>query len=374
MSTAEPLAPRVLCVDDEPRVLEGLERTLGARFDVTTAPSGVAALERLRAEAPFAVIVSDMRMPLMSGAAFLARARQHAPDTVRILLTGQADLDAAMAAVNEGAIFRFLTKPCPPDRLAAALDEAVHQYRLVQVERELLEKTLTGTIALLSEVLAIAYPGAFDRAQRGKTIVRYLCDQLMLDDPWIFEAAALLAPLGLITIPDDVIARNAAQAPLRGADRALYLKATATTERLLANIPRLEVVAAIIGRHVQAAVAQPRTTVEYGAGMLRLTQALVPLIEQHGLAAALVAVRTQLDGWELASLALLDGLVIPGPVRPVLLRVGDLRPGMVLLDDVRGKTGMLLAPAGQVVSALQVERLRQFADRAGVEEPIRVQG
>lgn len=100
--------PRVLCVDDEPRVLAALARTLHRHFALTTAASGAGGLELLRREGPFAVVVSDLRMPGMDGVAFLARVREAAPDTVRVLLTGQADLAAAVAAVNEGNIFRFL--------------------------------------------------------------------------------------------------------------------------------------------------------------------------------------------------------------------------------------------------------------------------
>ena len=91
---------RVLCVDDEPNVLEGLSLHLRRRYQVETATSGAAALEILQRGGETAVVMSDMRMPGMDGAAFLARARQTAPDTVRILLTGHADLNSAISAVN----------------------------------------------------------------------------------------------------------------------------------------------------------------------------------------------------------------------------------------------------------------------------------
>src|SRR5690606_18712073 len=101
------LMPRILCVDDEPNVLAGLERTLFDDYDVTTANSGVEALEILAEEEPFAIIISDMRMPNMDGATFLAEARKLEPDTVRMLLTGYSDVEAAISAINDGQIFRF---------------------------------------------------------------------------------------------------------------------------------------------------------------------------------------------------------------------------------------------------------------------------
>lgn len=121
--------PRVLCVDDEPKVLDGLVRALRGTFDVHTAVGGALGLAAIEREGPFAVVMSDMRMPGMDGATFLRFCRERAPDAVRVLLTGQADLPSAVAAVNEGQIFRFLTKPCDRGTLVAALGEAVDRYR-----------------------------------------------------------------------------------------------------------------------------------------------------------------------------------------------------------------------------------------------------
>jgi len=141
---------RVLCVDDEPNVLEGLRRQLCRHFTVATAGGGVAGLEVIERDGPFAVVVSDMRMPGMDGAAFLNRVRERVPDTVRVLLTGRADLDAAVAAVNKGNIFRFLMKPCPSEVLIATLEASAAQYRLVTAERALLEQVLQGSIKALT--------------------------------------------------------------------------------------------------------------------------------------------------------------------------------------------------------------------------------
>lgn len=109
---------RILCVDDEEDVLRGLKRVLRSpRFETVGALSGAEGLERLKEEGAenFDVVVSDMRIPEMNGAQFLSRVREVAPDVSRILLTGQADVESSIAAVNDGQIFRFLTKPWAPD-------------------------------------------------------------------------------------------------------------------------------------------------------------------------------------------------------------------------------------------------------------------
>ena len=123
--------PHILCVDDEPQVLESIKLNLRRSYSVSTALNGVEALTVLSQSQDIAVIVSDMRMPSMNGAVFLAKARQLAPDAVRMLLTGQSDIDTAIAAVNDGQIFRFLTKPCAPTVLLDAMAAAVTQQRLI---------------------------------------------------------------------------------------------------------------------------------------------------------------------------------------------------------------------------------------------------
>jgi EAL domain-containing protein (putative c-di-GMP-specific phosphodiesterase class I)/ActR/RegA family two-component response regulator len=134
--------PRVLLVDDEPAVLSGLRRQLHADYDIRIATSAAVGLELIATDGPFDVVVCDMRMPDMDGAAFLARVRSIARDTIRILLTGQADIDTAMAAVNEGQIFRFLAKPCPVQTLRECLTDAVYQHHRTKAEHQIIDQWL----------------------------------------------------------------------------------------------------------------------------------------------------------------------------------------------------------------------------------------
>ena len=140
--STRPTKPRVLLVDDEPAILAGLSRQLRGSYDVVTSTDAVTGLDLLENDGPFAVVVSDMRMPAMDGATFLARARNAAGHTTRVLLTGQADVESAVAAVNEGQIFRFLTKPCPVDTLLQCLRDAVDQHRQSQAQHQLLDSAL----------------------------------------------------------------------------------------------------------------------------------------------------------------------------------------------------------------------------------------
>src|SRR5215475_12985890 len=134
--------PRVLCVDDESRVVEGLVLHLRKDYEVHTALSGDEGLKTLKKMGGASVVISDMRMPGMDGATFLHHVLTFYPDAMRILLTGEPGRDAAISAVNNARIFRFLTKPCAPEQLRSAVEAGVIQYRLVNAERQILKETL----------------------------------------------------------------------------------------------------------------------------------------------------------------------------------------------------------------------------------------
>src|SRR5256885_73252 len=165
---------KVLFVDDEPAILQGYLRLLRNEFKIDTTVTGKGALIAIETTGPYAAVVSDMRMPEMTGVEVLRKVKELSPDTVRIMLSGHADLDAAIAAVNEGSIFRFLTKPCPKETLGKTLSAALMQYRLVRAERDLLEHTLKGSIEVLSEVLSLVNPAAFGRAMRLKRYMSHI--------------------------------------------------------------------------------------------------------------------------------------------------------------------------------------------------------
>lgn len=126
--------PRVLCVDDESRVLEGLVVLLRKDYEVHCATGGEEALRLLESLGGVAVVLSDMRMPGMDGATLLQRVMTRYPDAVRMLLTGHPGGDAATAA-KQAQVFRFLTKPCPPAELKAAVQAGVAQHRQIVSER-----------------------------------------------------------------------------------------------------------------------------------------------------------------------------------------------------------------------------------------------
>jgi DNA-binding NtrC family response regulator len=123
------MAEQILFVDDEKSVLDGIERLLHGEFSISKAQGAIQGIATIQLFGPYAIVVTDMRMPGMDGASFLAQVHQMAPKTVTMLLTGRRDLDATIVAVNEGHIFRYLKKPCKKEDLVNAIRQGLAQYR-----------------------------------------------------------------------------------------------------------------------------------------------------------------------------------------------------------------------------------------------------
>jgi len=364
---------RILCVDDEPNVLEGLRLHLERHYRVSTATSGAEALELLDRDGPYAVVISDMRMPSMDGAAFLGQVRQRFPDTVRLLLTGHADVNSAVAAVNEGQIFRFLTKPCPPAALLSAVQATNDQYRLVTAERVLLEETLHGSIKALTDVLALTQPLAFGRAMRIRKSVAELARKIGMEERWQIEVAAMLSQIGFATLPAETVEKFYYGQDLSEEERRQVSQLPHVAERLLGNIPRLEAVRAMLlgageGGHATSPLAAQ------GAQMLRIAFDCDAL-ESQGLSpqVALDTMRgrgNRYDGALLEVFAEVRGSVDQKEeIKELPLR--SLRVGMILVNDLYMKNGMLLAVRGYEVTPGFVERARNWHPGT-VREPVRV--
>ena len=240
------MTEKILFVDDDPSILATYKRNLRKQFDIETAISGKEGLEVIDSQGPFAVVVSDLRMPGMDGIQFLDRVKELAPDSVRIMFTGYADLQTALDAVNRGTFFRFLIKPCPLDILSKALEAGITRYQLVTAERVLLEKTLKGCVEVMAEILDVVNPIAFSRASRAECYARDIALQLQLPNLWQIEIAAMLSQIGCVSLPPNLLDKLYAGEPLTDEEQELFSSHPMIGIRLVASIPRLESIACII--------------------------------------------------------------------------------------------------------------------------------
>jgi len=367
----------VLCVDDDPAMLQVLVRTLSPHFDVMTEDRGMAALQRLeRGEREFVAIVSDMQMPLMDGAAFLSYAAKLTPKSTRVLLTGLAELEVAIAAVNTGQIFRFLRKPCAPHDLLAAVEAAAEQYRLVTVEQRLLEQTLTGGVRLLCEVFALLAPRVCGQNDRLQAYVLHLAKKLGRKDSWRFELAACLNMVGYVGLPEETLNHFLSGALLDADELRQVAEQPRSAHALLNKIPHFEDLAEMI--RLQS--PQPSdgdgapADVLLGASMLRVASGVARLVAagatESEAVASLVPRATPRDLELLRLLEDYRGALPRGSVKE--LRVPQMTTLMTPAENITTRTGVVVVPMGKQLNAAILERLLRFSRAAMLVEPIRV--
>ena len=373
---------KILLVDDDHNVLSGYRRSLRNEFRVETAEGGEAGLEAMHANGPFAVVVSDLRMPGMDGNQFLREVRAGFPDTVRMMLTGQADLQAASEAVNEGNIFRFLFKPCPQEVLTKALGDGIRQYRLLKAEHDLLENTLSGAVQLLVDVLALVNPAAFGRASRLQQIVRLFLPHFGRENAWKLDVSAMLSQIGLVSLPSETVDKICSGEEPSPEEASMLENHPLCGRDLLAKIPRLEEVAhniayqgkrfdgsgppyeGVRGRHIPL-----------GGRILRVALDYDTLTQSGATAEEAFSELNNRQGWydgEILSLLQQAVLNVKSGYSFHLVVAAQLSTGMLLPDGVKTSTGNLVVGHGAEVTPAMLTKLNNFARFQGLTEPIKV--
>lgn len=383
------MSTKVLCVDDDANILTGITRNLRKQFDIDTAVGALAALKIVENSGPYAVIVADMQMPGMNGVEFLNIVRQKYPDTVRVMLTGNADQKTATDAVNRGQIFQFLNKPCPPERLAEVLNGGIKHYRLVTAERELLENTLNGSVKVLMEILSLSDPVSFGRGRAVRDQARQVAELLQLKSTWELELATMLCPIGCVSLPGELNHKVHAELDLTGAEKDAVTRVPQVGHDLLSKIPRLEAVARIVlyqnknydGTGFPSDLVKEEE-IPLEARIIRALTDLARLeakrVPQYKALEKLRESPGQYDPKVLDAVTkcfeLAAGDQVGAAKDPVALDFPDLRAGHILSADIVTKQNILIVAAGTKITPLILERLRNFASISGLKLPIMVHG
>jgi len=376
------MTDKILFVDDDTEILAAFQRQLRKRFHIETALGGREGLKAVMNRGPYAVIVSDLRMPGMDGIQFLSRSREIAPDSVRMMLTGYAELQTAIDAVNQGNIFRFLTKPCPQDLLVDVLAAGIKQYRLVTAERELLEKTLWGSIKVLTEVLGLLNPEAFGLSSRIKRYVREIALHMGVAGVWRLETAAMLSQIGCVILPDETLGKLYRGEELTKEEGHLMDMHPNIASDLLVNIPRMQEVAEIIayqGKRFDGSGMPPDSRkgedIPLGARVLKVVLDF-DILEASGTpkSEAFLQLKQRLGWYDPSVLAALEAVVGVDEKKYEIrvVKAQGLMENMILAEDVRTSEGILLISKGHEISRPLLQRLNNFARISRIKEPIRV--
>lgn len=374
---------RILFVDDDKNILDGYKRVLRKDFEIHTAEGGEEGLSLIKNIGDFAVIVSDMRMPLMDGVQFLRRARELSPDSVRMMLTGNADQQTAIDAVNKGNIFRFLTKPCEPEDFAKALNAGIEQYYLMTVEKKILDETLNSSLQVMVDILSLVNPTAFSRASRVKRMARDIAVCLDVQKPWEVEIAAMLSQIGCVTVPEETLQKISNAKPLNEKELQLYHQHPQVGHDLIARIPRMRTVAEIIAnqnRRINDDIetnssADESADTTLGARILKLVLDFDKLLDTGNLPHQAFKELSGRVGWyDQIVLSTLKGLIDKASEEFVNLEINvrKLKPGMLLKEPIYSTRNALLLSAGQDVTPPLIMRLINFAETGMIGELVHV--
>ncbi|SCA62462.1 Uncharacterized protein SCG7109_AA_00500 [Chlamydiales bacterium SCGC AG-110-M15] len=377
---------KILMVDDDQNALEGYKRLLSKRFNLETALCAEEGLKCLCEKGPYAVVVSDQRMPRIDGVEFLSRVCTVAPLTVRMMLSGKAELDDAIDAVNEGNIFRFLKKPCPVDKLTKALEAAIQQHKLMTVERDMVENTLRGGISILTDILSMVSPLAFGRSVRVRHLSRKIAQAVDCKDIPQLEIAALLSQIGCVIVPEEVLLRAYNGENLSLEEQLMLDEHPQIGSSLLTKIPRLETVSFIV-KHQHARYDQLKELLKDDDEELIQSMQILKLALDYdhlemtekvsGSFAWPVLMNRMKKGWYQSQVVMAFKEIIEKDEQEVrhvtaIKSSNFLEQRMIILEDLMSQNGDLIVGKGYHVTEALRRRLSNLEKRVPLRYPIMV--
>lgn len=406
----------ILLVDDEENVLNSLRRLFRSNdYRILTASSAEEGLEILETNLAW-LVVSDNAMPGTTGIQFLKQVRDSWPDTIRIMLTGYADLDSAMEAINRGEVYRFVTKPWDPDGLRLLVQQGIDQYRLVQDNRrmhaliqeqnallkqwneslqqtveertkeirqknaeleqlyEQLKGSFVNTIKVFTGLIEFRNPAIGGHARRVAALARSIAGEMELSEDTIknVEVAALLHDIGKIGLPDEVLRRD--EKLLTASQRGLLRQHSTLGQAALHIIDGLEPIGILVKSHHERwnGTGYPDglkgEAIPVGARIIAVADAFDHYLEAESKDPVDFVESQQRKGYS----GIFDPSVIQALGRVVQnspsvsasheisISVRELREGMVLARDLRSSTGILLIPKGERIKEAYIDKLNLY--------------
>ncbi|MEP7383927.1 MAG: response regulator [Gemmatimonadota bacterium] len=374
--------PRVLCVDDDRHLLAGLELRLRRKFDVVTATSAADALASLDLASPFAVVISDMRMPNADGVTFLSAIRRVAPDTTRILLTGEATVSSAIAAVNRGSIFRILLKPIEAPDLIEVLNEAVAEHRERVRQQHMMEKALQYPLALFASALPAVAPALALQIARGRALSSVMMATAAPQHAWIADLTTTIVHVALAQLSPalarrwrtgDVLSRDQYDRVCHAMRDAITpLRAIHTAASVWSAVDSLLTVPEGDGGN---AIRRPRTGAAGGSLPARAVRLALDFEARLGNGTALEQVLTELHAQASDEEKVLVDALAASQVRGAAscrkIPLSEVRLRERMQHDVHRADGVLLLPKGHEVNDRTLH-LIQSLDAASRRVPVAV--
>ncbi|WP_425404214.1 HD domain-containing phosphohydrolase [Hwanghaeella sp.] len=378
---------KILFVDDDSKLLAGIRRMFRNEFDIDCAEGGAVGLDMIGRGTHYAAVVADMRMPGMDGVEFLSSIAERYPDPTRIMLTGNNDQETAVKAVNEGHVFRFLNKPCSIDDLRETLIAAVERHRLRCLERDLMERTMAGSVKVLLDVMEVTNPIAFGRVCGLRSVAEKAADAMGAGQSWEIKIATLLSSIGWISVPDDIIQKVVLKQKLSADEQDIVERHVDVAYDLLKGVPRMGGVASTIRYqnknfdgtgYPDDPVAGEK--IPLGSRILKVLNAVTPMGPNMRPDPELCR-RLSMEGEEYdpAVLVIVQDILdnesanrTGDHVEVMELDASRLLPGDVLETDLCASDGTLLLSAGHQLTHLQITKLRRHPKFKMIVDPATV--
>jgi response regulator RpfG family c-di-GMP phosphodiesterase len=371
---------KILMIDDDKDILASYQVNLRKDFIVRIASNANQAMEILKEEADIGVIVTDYKMPDVNGIKLLKMIRQIYPDPIRIMITGFADMQIAVNAVNEGSIFRFLTKPMPTPELKQIIQDALTQYNLKNNEKELLNNTLKGTLKLLIDLISLSIPQSLNIGSQARMIARKIGVKAGEIELWELEVASLLSNIGLLLLPNDIIQKKADGKELTSTEAFVFSNHPELGANLLKHIPRFEKISEAIlhmndnfGSKSDRNVANE--SIPLYSRILKVSNDYIQLIQSN---------KTPLEAYEkmlemyyqydpkLLELLLTEVVGSDNNRKIKQIQLMELKGGMVVAKDIVDERETVLFKKDKEITEPIIIRLQQISNVRNIVEPLLV--
>jgi CheY-like chemotaxis protein len=368
---------KIMVVDDTPANLKLLEDMLRQKgYEVRSFPRGRQALAAA-AENPPDVILLDVNMPEMNGYEVCKRLKlkEELSNIPVLFISALNETADKVKAFHSGGV-DYIAKPFQLEEVQARVETHVKLRRAKQVEQDLLEQTLNGTIRMLSALVHTGSPWLASRSEAIRACARWITTEMSLADAWQYDLAAMLSLIGCLTLPEEIFQKGYSGEILSPEEDAIFRAHPESGARLLSNIPRLEFIAQMIRMQLRSDVdpgASEQT--QLGSRMLFLAIELDRRIYRGvSFPAALQQMRSSPGRFDPAMVAALRNYSpASSDFHRAAVPIRQLFAGMALDDDVVSKTsGLLIFPKDTILTETWIERLKNFAKLGGVKEPVRV--
>lgn len=364
------MAEKVLLVETAANPMGKLRDELARRYELTAVVGVDEGISVAKTAGPFAVALADYKMPKKDGLFLFQALKALHPETVRMLQIPYGDLDVAVGAMADDLIFRFAVKPLSADGLVRHIEAGVAQHKLLTAERAFLRETMHGAVQALTDVLSLANPAAFGRAQRIRGTVHRMATMMQIPDFWEVDMAAMLSHIGCVSLPVGVLEKISMGKDLTVQERKLFESHPTLGAGLLAHIPRLGGVAEII--RLQHAPCTPGTPL--GARLLKVALGY-DMLAHKGIPSTQIFqhMKAARGSYDEAIIAVLES-AIPSDTGYVRRLVGmrDLKEFMILEENIVTTDGMLLLAKDSELNENNIYRLIESKQSFDIKEPVKV--